>query len=64
MARAGYYEKKITLLEKELEQLKEQKKQLECQQRGVEKISMDPFMLQKLIREQEHKNQELLKSRR
>ena len=63
MAHYGYYEKKLEKLERKAAQLKEQKRILELQKRGTEKILISPFALQKMIKEQERINRQLLKER-
>lgn len=63
MTHYGYYEKKLEKLEQKAAQLKEQKRILELQKRGAEKILISPFVLQKMIKEQERFNRKLLKER-
>jgi len=56
----GYYEKKIEELEKELKELKSERQLLCNQDEGAKKILVSPFVLQKLIKEEEHKNKKIL----
>lgn len=62
MKKHGYYEKKIEDLERELERLKEEKQLTKNQDEGAKKILISPFVLQRLIQEEDRKNRNLLKS--
>lgn len=60
MKKRGYYEKKIEELEKELEGLKTEEQLLKNQDEGAKKLLISPFVLQRLIKEEEQKNKKLL----
>ena len=61
MKRAGYYEKTLGQLEKKLEGLKQYEQQLKGKPAEAEKILINPFLLSKLIKEQDRENRKLLR---
>jgi len=62
--KAGYYEKKLAEYEKELEGLKQYKRQLEEKDQEIAKILISPFALHELLKGQEYENRKLLKEER
>ena len=61
MKRAGYYEKTLGQLEKKLEGLKQYEQQLKEEPIEAEKILINPFLLSKLIKEQDRENKKILR---
>lgn len=62
--KAGYYEKKLAGYEKELEGLRQYKRQLEEKDQEIAKILISPFALNKLLKTQERENANILKAER